>query len=283
MAFLPSLSTKELHRYHRVVTGSVDVRSHFDVLAWLQGDMQRYLPHDILIAAWGNFQNGAIHHDVISPLPGVRSHDSNTSTVTPMLLSLFARWVAFGRKPDAVIAGKGGFLADESERAGAVGRALGDMRSAVVHGITDERGSHDCLYVAFAAKAHFSTKDSSALALVLPYIDTALRQVIHLPHQGNAPAGRAIAGMEYDPAETRAEAVIAMSTELLADYNLTKREAEVLGWVAGGKTNAEIAQILHISAFTVKNHMRRLFQKLDVSNRAQAVSKLVPSASNVQN
>ena len=74
-----------------------------------------------------------------------------------------------------------------------------------------------------------------------------------------------------------------MSPELLADYNLTKREAEVLRWVARGKTNAEIARNLHISAFTVKNHMCRLFQKLDVSNRAQAVSKLVPSASNVQN
>lgn len=74
-----------------------------------------------------------------------------------------------------------------------------------------------------------------------------------------------------------------MSAELLADYDLTKREAEVLRRVARGKTNAEIAQILHVSAVTVKNHMRRLFQKLNVSNRAQAVSKLVPSTSNVQN
>ncbi len=283
MPFLPSLSTKELHRYHRVVTGSVDVRSHFDVLAWLQGDMQRYLPHDILIAAWGNFQNGAIHHDVISPMPGVRSHDSNTSTVTPMLSSLFARWVAFGRKPYSVKAGQGGFLVEEVERAGAVGRALGNMRCAVVHGITDARGSHDCLYVAFAAKAQFGTKESSALALVLPYIDTALRQVTHLPHQGNARAGRAHGGAKDEPGDARVSTDVTMSPELLADYNLTKREAEVLRWVARGKTNAEIARNLHISAFTVKNHMCRLFQKLDVSNRAQAVSKLVPSASNVQN
>lgn len=283
MAFLPSLSTRELHRYHRVVTGSVDVRSHFDVLAWLQGDMQRYLPHDILIAAWGNFQTGAIHHDVISPMPGVRSHDSNTSTVTPMLLSLFTRWVAFGRKPYAVKSGKAGFLADESGRVSAVGRALGDMRCAVVHGITDARGNHDCLYVAFAGTASFGTKESSALALVLPYIDTALRQVTHLPHQSNVRSSGTGGGVENDAAETRVGTAIAVSAELLADYDLTKREAEVLRWVARGKTNAEIAQILHISAFTVKNHMRRLFQKLNVSNRAQAVSKLVPSASNVQN
>ena len=32
MSFLPSLSSEDLHHYHRVVTHSVEVRSHFDVL-----------------------------------------------------------------------------------------------------------------------------------------------------------------------------------------------------------------------------------------------------------
>ena len=283
MAFLPTLSAKELHRYHRVVSGSVDVRSHFDVLAWLQGDMQRYLPHDILIAAWGDFQTGAIHHDVISPMPGVRSHDANTATVSPMLSSLFTRWGEFGRKPYIVNAGKSGFLPDDCGRRNAVGKALGKMRCAVVHGIADERGSHDCLYVAFAATARFGAKESSALAMVLPYIDAALRQVTHLPHQGNATLTDARAGAENGTAAPRLDTVVTVSSELFSAYNLTTRETEVLRWVARGKTNAEIALILHISAFTVKNHMRRLFQKLNVSNRAQAVSKLMPSASNVQN
>lgn len=61
MAFLPSLSTKELHRYHRVVTGSVDVRSHFEVLAWLQGDMQRYLPHQSNVRSSGT--GGGVEND----------------------------------------------------------------------------------------------------------------------------------------------------------------------------------------------------------------------------
>ena len=268
MAFLPSLSTQELQRYHEVVARSVEVRSHFDVLAWLQGDMQRYLPHDILIATWGNFEKGAIHHDIISPLAGVRSQTSNAETVTPLLLSLFDRWVHFGKKPFALNAGESGFLMQDSGLRSEVGAALQKMRSAMVHGIVDERGSHDCLYVAFSSKDKFRSAECSTMSLVLPYIDTALRQVTHLPHQSSAHLGTQVAST---PASVQAE------------FNLSQREAEILHWVSKGKTNLEIALILHISSFTVKNHMQRVFQKLNVTNRAQAVSKLMPLASNAEN
>jgi transcriptional regulator EpsA len=268
MAFLPSLSTKELQRYHRVVTRSVEVRSHFDVLAWLQGDMQRYLPHDILIAAWGNFQKGAIHHDIISPLAGVRSQTSNAETVTPLLLNLFERWIHFGKKPFALNAGESGFLMQDTGLQSEVGAALQKMHSAMVHGIIDERGSHDCLYVAFSNKDKFRSAECSTMAVVLPYIDTALRQVTHLPHQSSVQPGTQVAST---PASVQAE------------FNLSQREAEILHWVSQGKTNLEIALILHISSFTVKNHMQRVFQKLNVTNRAQAVSKLMPLASNAEN
>ena len=40
-----------------------------------------------------------------------------------------------------------------------------------------------------------------------------------------------------------------------------------------GKTNSEIGQILDISFFTVKNHAQRIFRKLDVLNRTQAVAQ----------
>jgi DNA-binding CsgD family transcriptional regulator len=55
---------------------------------------------------------------------------------------------------------------------------------------------------------------------------------------------------------------------------LSERERQIMVWVALGKTNPEIGCILHISEFTVKNHMKSIFSKLDVTNRAQAVSKL---------
>lgn len=55
---------------------------------------------------------------------------------------------------------------------------------------------------------------------------------------------------------------------------LTQREAEIMHWVAMGKTYAEVGMILGISANTVKNHMKSICGKLDASNRMQAVWKL---------
>jgi DNA-binding NarL/FixJ family response regulator len=53
--------------------------------------------------------------------------------------------------------------------------------------------------------------------------------------------------------------------------DLTEREREVLELVARGKSNAEIARQLMISAKTVRNHVSNVFAKLQVSDRAQAI------------
>ena len=55
---------------------------------------------------------------------------------------------------------------------------------------------------------------------------------------------------------------------------LTPREAEVLGWIAHGKQNAEIAQLLFISPHTVRKHVENIFEKLDVQTRTAAVAAL---------
>ena len=51
---------------------------------------------------------------------------------------------------------------------------------------------------------------------------------------------------------------------------LSEREVEVLGWVARGKSNSLIGDILGISAHTVDAHMRRICLKLGVSDRISA-------------
>ena len=60
---------------------------------------------------------------------------------------------------------------------------------------------------------------------------------------------------------------------------LTAREAEVLGWVARGKTNAEIAAVLFISPLTVRTHLEHIFEKLGVRTRTAAVTTSQGSSS----
>ena len=60
--------------------------------------------------------------------------------------------------------------------------------------------------------------------------------------------------------------------------SLTAREAEVLQLVAGGSSNREIAQKLFISEPTVKVHLRHVYEKLGVRNRAEASARAARSS-----
>ncbi|MDE1956870.1 MAG: helix-turn-helix transcriptional regulator, partial [Betaproteobacteria bacterium] len=58
----------------------------------------------------------------------------------------------------------------------------------------------------------------------------------------------------------------------LARAALTARETEVLSWVAKGKTNRDIGQILGLSPRTVNKHLEHIFTKLGVETRAAAAA-----------
>jgi DNA-binding NarL/FixJ family response regulator len=52
---------------------------------------------------------------------------------------------------------------------------------------------------------------------------------------------------------------------------ITAREFQIMQMMAKGLTNREIAQVLTVSAFTVKNQVRSICQKLEVSHRTEAI------------
>ncbi|MEJ2710046.1 MAG: response regulator transcription factor [Anaerolineales bacterium] len=94
-----------------------------------------------------------------------------------------------------------------------------------------------------------------------------LRKAILAVHQGMS---------VLSPHVTR-QVLQAVNTEqaLNPDVGLSDREMDVLECLAQGMTTAQIAEELYISENTVKTHVRHILDKLDASNRAEAVSKAI--------
>lgn len=88
---------------------------------------------------------------------------------------------------------------------------------------------------------------------------------------GNLIPGSLWARMEHltdDPAPDDMDAARILSAEL----SLTQRQAQVVHWVAEGKSNDEIATILGCSINTVKMHLKEIFQRLGVHSRTAAAA-----------
>jgi transcriptional regulator EpsA len=254
---------------------ALTARSREDWSRWVQVDMQDALPHDVLLAAWGDFKSGAIGYDVISRTPALLNDALPRDIIEPLMRILFHHWLQGGQEPVAI----------DTRPLRSVGSGLFSASPiALAHGVQDHRSRFDCLY-AFVGPSELASPSCAQLCrMALPFIDTGFRQLVdrggHLTPADPPPPEGAICSFSQawgstprvplgeragnDDGWNRAEPKEGNGT-------LTARELEVMQWVRIGKTNPEIASILNISTFTVKNHMRRIYSKMDVLNRAQAV------------
>jgi len=64
----------------------------------------------------------------------------------------------------------------------------------------------------------------------------------------------------------------ALSARSLERLGLSRRETEVLRWLARGMTNAKIGTTLGLSRFTVRTHLEHIYQKLEVQTRTAAAA-----------
>ena len=101
--------------------------------------------------------------------------------------------------------------------------------------------------------------------LFLDVADPALQRLLHLA--ANNPVTEAYARMLLTHCDPETEAP---DTEI---QPLSPRELDVLHHLAAGRTNREIANEMVLSLNTIKAHTRRLYAKLDVNNRTQAVAR----------
>ncbi len=70
-----------------------------------------------------------------------------------------------------------------------------------------------------------------------------------------------------------APAIFAVNQAAVRSLGLTPREHEILERLASGQSNKELARSLDISPNTIKTHLARLYAKLEVRNRVEAIEK----------
>jgi len=247
-----ALTAEESARFLRIVAQSSLISRHYEIYRWLNGEVQHFLPHDVLVCAWGDFSSWRLQIDITSGLPGVRTGELAQCRLDDLVHRAHAQWIDAGRKPVLLNAGEA--ATPQAPCACAIHLALRAMRSILVHGVRDARAGTDNLYIALSSgsltRGRARQRFESLADALIAQIDGAFRKVAAFPPQG-APASPA-AGSVLD---------------------LSEREREILDSVREGKTNVDIALALDISPFTVKNHVQRIFRKIGVSNRTQAAAR----------
>lgn len=121
-----------------------------------------------------------------------------------------------------------------------------DIRVLVLSSFQDHESVHEMLR---SGASGYVTKDALARDLTT---------TIRATYEGKAVFSQSIAARLLDPVPAR-------------EFNLTERELEVLGLVAEGLNNGEIAKELVISRSTVKFHISNIVQKMGVETRAEAI------------
>jgi len=111
----------------------------------------------------------------------------------------------------------------------------------------------------------FSAISAGAVGYVLKQVgNDDLLQAIEVVAQGNAMLDPSVTGQVL--------AKLRDSARLEVFSNLTDQELRVLGLIALGKTNREIATILYLGEGTVRNYASNILEKLKLSNRAEATA-----------
>lgn len=253
------VKNKHWEKVFSVIQRSYVIDKHIDFFTWLQDSVSEVLPHDMLLAGWGDFnkhsekvhEKSKLNYDVASNVSDVSTQIifDASEEVDSLMLHLHQEWLKNNRRWFTL--NNLGELEHEHKFNASFLSKLNQLNSLLVYGVSDLRGSNECLYVFFSKQKTFEVQDS-VMGLIMPHIDNVLRRIQHLK-----------------PLD-----ISDRSTAVTNFSELSSRELEVIHWIKSGKTNQEIGMILDISQNTVKSHLKRIFLKLNVTRRAQAVAIL---------
>ena len=243
------LPLKQQHQLLRALEEVPDIASRADFFLWSQGSLKLLLPHGLLMGLLLDERQQALQLECLQSVPYPADLLDRLRHPEHGYLARLARSCD---RPGAMLLGDVSATPGLNQAAPALALEWQAMKfgyglllasGPLIDGVSSYIGL-------FGLQSAPSVAQAWLLRVLAPQLHFTLMRV------KSQPAGAP------DP-----------NPNLIED--LTDRQLQILEWVKMGKTNFEISLILDISALTVKNHLQKLFKRLNVHNRAQAVARLM--------
>lgn len=227
---------------------AVDIGTRPAFFSWVQGKFQSMLAHEVLICALADPSARGLKFEWLGSFP--ISEQRFAALCRPdggLLYSMVTMWQQGEHAPLLLGSAPGPGSPPETEC------VLGEIQkfglgNSVADGCAGPDGRPLSFFAFFKLPTPPCLRKASVLKIWLPYLYTTWLRVVSRESLAD-PQARRIRGV------------------------LTAREVEILTWVCKGKTNRQIGCILAIGETTVATHLERIFRKLGVCSRAQAVAK----------
>ena len=246
----------------RGIQAGTEVHSLRQFFLWSQGPLRALLPHEVLVCLRLNEHGRVTHADYLHSVAHAPALLASLVDPVDGLVLRIAQQCATQSSVACLLprpaASMGGMAEGSGPPDSAPGMAV-PAWNALCDAVRDQglrnvlaQGSGALIggatfFALFGMTDHPNPRDAFVLSLLLPQLHIAYLRVL---------ASRDASVPPLPPA-----------------VPLSERELEVLGWVVCGKSNPEIGLILSLSRLTVKNHLQRIFRKLNVHNRVQAITR----------
>lgn len=230
----------------RAMESSVNVRNRGELFLWAQGQLQPLVPHGLMVCMMFDAERRVVHSDSLqSVLVEERILDTLRDPHQGFLVRLERQLRQAG--VHSLEFGVGASYADKALQQLSDEWESYGLGASLVQGSGLLANGRSSIFVFTCMTRSTEPMHGLMLRALLPQLHLALSRSQAWPQQAS-------------------DAPCVVATEL------SERQLEILQWVKLGKTNYEISLILVISELTVKNHLQKIFKKLNVHNRTQAVA-----------
>lgn len=229
------------------VESSFYIKSKNQFFIWARGDLQNIFPHEVMISFLHEMPGKKTHTDTFCGTSvSDKLFDGMLCGDNGVINKLMGAWkkspgpLVMDENSIRIVIGEDGMSILEKE----------GIDHLVSHGMRDTNENVMSFFSFMRIPGDVGPRQARLLEVLVPYLHRAMISAVAVDHES---------GKEVQP----------------CGVIITDREKEVLKWIQVGKSNWEIAAILGISPFTVKNHICKITRKLGVQTRGHAVSRAI--------